>query len=98
MASEFAQKRLNEVLSVYRTSLTLTAAGKVSQDNEETQISRECKFQLRLIWRTMISLLYEVHNEAAPSLGRAGLQQAGGRGRRAAPSPGLGAQEEPASP
>lgn len=65
-----AQIGPNEVLSGYRTPLTLTAAGKkkISKDNEETKISRECKFWLRLILRTMISLLYKVHNEAAHGL------------------------------
>lgn len=60
----------SEVLSMYPTSLPLSAAGcPVSKDNEETEISREHSLQLRLIWET-VSALYEeeVCDEAAHSL------------------------------
>lgn len=62
-------KLLNEALSIYWTSLSLTAAGKSfplsssPRGQRRNQNFHECKFQLQLILMTMTSLLYEVHNE-----------------------------------
>lgn len=68
-AQSSARKRLNEALSIYWTSLPLTAAGKrfpllsSPRGQRRNQNFHECKFQLQLILMTMTSLLYEVHNE-----------------------------------
>lgn len=87
--TEFAQKRLNEVLTLTEPHCRSLQLAKVSKDNEETEIPRECEFPLRLILRTMISVLYEVHNEAAHGLGRAGPGRRAGRGT-GVPGPGAG--------
>lgn len=68
-AQSSAWKRLNEALSIYWTSLPLTAAGKSfpllssPRGRWRYQNFHECKFQPQLILMTMTSLLYEVHNE-----------------------------------
>ena len=72
----------SEVLSTYPTSLLLSAAGcPISKDNEETEISRECSLQLRLVWETVSALYEEVCDEAAHCL----------RTAQGPLSPGLGA-------
>lgn len=68
-AQSSVRKRLNKALSIYWTSLPLTAAGKrflllsSPRGQWRNQNFHECKFQLQLILMTMTSLLYEVHNE-----------------------------------
>lgn len=74
--AQYVRKCLNEALSIYWTSLTLTAAGKrfplLSSPRGQwwNQNFHECKFQLQLILMTMTSLLYEVHNEPDHSLAK----------------------------
>lgn len=88
----------SEVLSSYPTLLSLSAAGcPFSKDHEETEISRECSLQLRLIWETVSVLFKEVRDEVAHHLCRAWGLLLGREGGRGPLSPGLGAQEERAS-